>query len=57
MEHFAWMVAVSSTARRVIHRADESGTTPYERARREAEELGLLRSGNTGDTGAVGKAA
>jgi hypothetical protein len=43
MEHFAWMVAASRTARKVIHQHDESGSSPYERARREADELGLLR--------------
>ena len=37
------MVAVSRTARKVIHQHDESGSSPYERARREADELGLLR--------------
>jgi hypothetical protein len=43
MEHFAWMVAVSRTARKVIHQADDASSTPYERARHDAAELGLLR--------------
>jgi len=43
MEHFAWMVAVSRTARKVIHQVDGSGTTPYAGADEEARRLGLTR--------------
>jgi hypothetical protein len=43
MDHFAWMVATCRTARKVIHLTDAAGSTRYERARHEADALGLLR--------------